>query len=335
MNLNINLNGGGAFQSPFVGGAGCAGGRGFPMGSQQQMMQSVFGMMAMTMMAMMQQMMGGGIGQGSFPMQMCPGRFGMPGGGGLPMGGGSPLGNFLGGGGMGMGGFPGGMGMGGFPGGMSMGGFPGGMGMGGFPGGMGMGMGPGAMGPIPGGPAGRIGNIDVNRLVSVLPRNLQQSARQHFPFIVQEAMQQGVQNKAQLAYILATATHESNAGKNMEEFASGRAYEGRRSLGNVRAGDGVRFKGRGYVQLTGRRNYTDWSRRLGVDLVSNPRLVQNPRVAAKILVGGMMKGTFTGKGLGSYINGSRTDLHGARRTVNGTDRAGHIAGIAQRLMAAM
>lgn len=198
-----------------------------------------------------------------------------------------------------------------------------------------MGAGPGPTGPIPGGPSGRVGNVDINRLVSALPRNQQNSARQHFPFIVQEAQRQGVQNKAQLAYILATASHESGSGKHMEEFASGRAYEGRRSLGNTQRGDGVRFKGRGYVQLTGRRNYTDWSRRLGMDLVGNPSAVQNPQVAAKILVGGMMQGTFTGRGLGSYINSQRTDFVGARRTVNGTDRAGSIAQIAQRLMAAL
>jgi predicted chitinase len=328
MQLNINL--GGPNYGPF-GGGGIPGGMPcgmgpFPGGAQPPMMQMMFGMMNM-MMSMMQQMMGGGIGNGSFPMQMGPGQFGMPGGGyqGFP-GGGSPLGGFLGGGG-------GGCGCGG---GSPMNGGQYGQGGGQYggpfqPGGQG----PGPMGPIPGGPAGRVGNVDIGRLVSVLPRNLQQSARQHFPFIVQEAQKQGVQNKAQLAYILATATHESGAGKHMEEFASGRAYEGRRSLGNNQAGDGVRFKGRGYVQLTGRRNYTDWSRRLGVDLVSNPRMVQNPQIAAKILVGGMMGGTFTGKGLGSYINNQRTDFHGARRTVNGTDRAGSIAQIAQRLMSAL
>jgi predicted chitinase len=326
VSFNIQFNGG-AFQSPFMGGGAGPGAMGaFPGGGNQQMMQMM--QMMMTMMTMMSQLMG----NRGFPMQMGPGQFGMGGGpgGAFPGGGGSPLGNFLGGGGgcgcgggspMGGGGYP----MGG------PGGYQGGPGGFGGPGGSG----PGPMGPIPGGPAGRVGNVDINRLVSVLPQNLQNSARQHFPFIVQEAQQQGVQNKAQLAYILATATHESGAGKHMEEFASGRAYEGRRSLGNTQAGDGVRYKGRGYVQLTGRRNYTDWSRRLGMDLVGNPRQVENPRVAAKILVGGMMQGTFTGKGLGSYINGQRTDFHNARRTVNGTDRAGTIANIAQRLMSAL
>lgn len=322
MAFNISVNGM-PLQGPFMGGPfgpGAMGG----FGGQQMMMMSAMQQMMMTMMSMMQQMSGG---QG-FPMG--PGQFGMPNQGGFPNGGGfpgSPLGGFLGNGcgcgGPGGGGFP--MG-GGFP---NQGAFPGGGGPGQ------MGQGPGPMGPVPGGPGGVVGNVDVNRLVSVLPQNLQQSARQHFPFIVQESQRQGVQNKAQLAYILATATHESGAGKHMEEFASGRAYEGRSSLGNNQPGDGVRYKGRGYVQLTGRRNYTDWSRRLGMDLVGNPRLVENPQVAAKILVGGMMQGTFTGRGLGSYINNQQTDFMGARRTVNGTDRAGHIAQIAQRLMSAM
>lgn len=315
MHLNFNLSG----QNPYL---GRMGGSQFGPTGGDPMMQVMFGMMQMMM--QMLQMMGGG--PAGLPMQMAPGQFGLPGGfGGNPMmGAGSPLGGFLGGGGS-PGAYPGGAG---YPGNYPSGGAAG------APQNTG-GLGPGQAGPVPGGPAGIVGNIDVNRLVSVLPQNLQSSARQNFPFIVQEAQRQGVQNKAQLAYILATATHESGAGKYMEEFASGRAYEGRRSLGNTQPGDGVRYKGRGYVQLTGRRNYTDWSRRLGMDLVGNPRLVENPQIAAKILVGGMMGGTFTGRGLGSYINGQQTDFHNARRTVNGTDRAGYIAGIAQRLMSAM
>lgn len=117
----------------------------------------------------------------------------------------------------------------------------------------------------------------------------------------------------------------------MEEFASGRAYEGRRDLGNTQSGDGVRFKGRGYVQITGRRNYEDWSRRLGIDLVSNPELASRPDIASRILVEGMKEGTFTGVGLDRYINGQGTDFRNARRIVNGTDRAGMIGDIASNI----
>src|SRR5690348_7214115 len=70
----------------------------------------------------------------------------------------------------------------------------------------------------------------------------------------------------QLAYILATTKHEcADRWQPIAEFASGKAYEGRRDLGNTQRGDGPRFKGRGYVQLTGRRNYAYFARRLGVD----------------------------------------------------------------------
>lgn len=189
----------------------------------------------------------------------------------------------------------------------------------------------GAMGPV----ANYNGPISVDRLVSALPCNLQNNARRHFPGILNECQRQGVQDRAQIAYILATACHESNAGGAMTEFASGCAYEGRGSLGNCYAGDGVRYKGRGYVQITGRRNYSDWSNRLGVDLVNNPEMARDPQIAAAILVGGMKQGTFTGRKLGDYVGEGRGDFFNARRVINGTDKAGHVGDIAQRLLSAM
>ena len=129
----------------------------------------------------------------------------------------------------------------------------------------------------------------------------------------------------QAAYILGTAYHESDRFRTMEEYASGAAYEGRKTLGNTQPGDGVRFKGRGFVQITGRRNYTDWSKRLGVDLVGNPALAARLDHATTILIDGMMLGTFTGKKLPDYVAGAKKDYVGARRVVNGTDRAAMIA----------
>ena len=58
----------------------------------------------------------------------------------------------------------------------------------------------------------------------------------------------------------------------------------RRELDDVTENDGERFKGRGFVQLTGRRNYTDAGRTLGIDLVNKPELAAQADAAAKILV---------------------------------------------------
>lgn len=60
-------------------------------------------------------------------------------------------------------------------------------------------------------------------------------------------------------------------------------YEGRVDLGNTQPGDGPRFKGRGYVQLTGRSNYTRVGRQIGVDLVGSPELANDPTTAGIIL----------------------------------------------------
>ncbi|HEX5149922.1 MAG TPA: glycoside hydrolase family 19 protein [Parafilimonas sp.] len=72
---------------------------------------------------------------------------------------------------------------------------------------------------------------------------------------------------------LAQVGHESGGLFFTEELASGSAYEGRSDLGNTQPGDGVRFKGRGLIQITGRANYTAISNDLGIDFVANPTLL--------------------------------------------------------------
>lgn len=72
------------------------------------------------------------------------------------------------------------------------------------------------------------------------------------------------------AAFLAQLAHESAELTKWVEEASGQAYEGRKILGNTYAGDGPRFKGRGPMQLTGRYNYTEAGKALGIDLVGNP-----------------------------------------------------------------
>ncbi len=90
--------------------------------------------------------------------------------------------------------------------------------------------------------------------------------------------------------------------------------------------------GRGYVQLTHKRNYAAASALAGVDLVKEPTLALDPGVAALVLVGGMKSGTFTGKKLSDYLPG---DFVGARRIVNGQDAAEKIAATARQFEAAL
>lgn len=74
-------------------------------------------------------------------------------------------------------------------------------------------------------------------------------------------------------HFIAQIIHESGAFRYTEEIASGSAYEGRHDLGNTHEGDGVKFKGRGFMQLTGRANYAAYGKFLGLDLEAHPELV--------------------------------------------------------------
>lgn len=86
--------------------------------------------------------------------------------------------------------------------------------------------------------------------------------------------------------------------------------------------DGKSWLGRGYVQLTHKANYAKASAAIGVDLVGHPDLAMSPDIAARVLVRGCVEGWFTGRRLADYLPG---DYMGARRVVNGTDKAREVA----------
>ncbi|KAB8053140.1 glycoside hydrolase family 19 protein [Janthinobacterium rivuli] len=83
------------------------------------------------------------------------------------------------------------------------------------------------------------------------------------------------------ASFLAQVGHESGQLRYVRELASGAAYEGRADLGNVIAGDGVRFKGRGLLQVTGRANYAACGVALGLDLLAAPQLLEQTMFACR------------------------------------------------------
>jgi predicted chitinase len=99
-------------------------------------------------------------------------------------------------------------------------------------------------------------------------------------YIESKAKADGIKG-VQLANFMAQSRVETAGFTTLEERADGSEYEGRKVLGNIYKGDGPLFKGRGFLQLTGRENYTKCSKAIGVDIVKDPGLVAtDTKVAA-------------------------------------------------------
>jgi putative chitinase len=103
----------------------------------------------------------------------------------------------------------------------------------------------------------------------------------------------------------------------VKELASGTAYEGRKDLGNTSLGDGVRYKGRGLLQITGKHNYTLCGLALDLPLLEKPELLEQPENAA------LSAGWFWyNKNLNSFCD----DFRKVTRKINGG-----LNGLADRL----
>jgi len=153
------------------------------------------------------------------------------------------------------------------------------------------------------------------------------------------------------AYALGTAWHETaHTLQPIKEFGGPRYFArmyditGERpnlakANGNVHIGDGVKYFGRGYVQLTWRVNYARAGQKLGIDLIGNPDLALDRTVAASILRHGMREGWFTGKSFQSYLPAAGLakpeQFQAARRIINGTDKAMDIAKYAMQFQSAL
>jgi putative chitinase len=153
------------------------------------------------------------------------------------------------------------------------------------------------------------------------------------------------------AYALATAYHETASTMLPIKEYGGPTYFTRMydvtgarpqtamKYGNTCAGDGPRYCGRGYVQLTWKNNYARAAKECGVDLVTYPDKAMEPAVAAKIMRQGMDEGWFTGKSFSSYLPikgpATRGQFTHARYIINGTDKASLIADHAMKFQTAL
>jgi predicted chitinase len=112
-------------------------------------------------------------------------------------------------------------------------------------------------------------------------------------YLVSVAKQAGIKGQ-ELAQFLAQVKHESFDFTHMDEKGGSNYYKKKydpqyapktaKILGNKNAGDGERYHGRGYIQLTGHDNYARAGKELGLDLVNHPELAADPATAAKIAV---------------------------------------------------
>ena len=120
--------------------------------------------------------------------------------------------------------------------------------------------------------------MTLSQLLVIMPLARTRAAV-YVDFINKAMLQYGIDTVARQAAFLAQLAHESGELRYVRELASGAAYEGREDLGNTTTGDGVRFKGRGLIQITGRANYAALSKTLGVDLIARPELLETPDLA--------------------------------------------------------
>ncbi|MFZ5440028.1 MAG: LysM peptidoglycan-binding domain-containing protein [Myxococcota bacterium] len=134
-------------------------------------------------------------------------------------------------------------------------------------------------GPVPG---PTTGGISAAQLRAIMPNLSAADANRYLPYLNAAMAEGNINTPKRQAAFLAQLAHESGQLRYFEEIASGAAYEGRRDLGNIYPGDGVRFKGRGPIQLTGRSNYAAAGRALGLDLINHPEQAATPEVGFRI-----------------------------------------------------
>lgn len=147
---------------------------------------------------------------------------------------------------------------------------------------------------------------------------------QTIDLIVKTCLDHGVTDPRQIAYVLATAQHEStNFTKPEEDY-------GRQQAVTIGYQGGEDYFGRGFAHLTHLDNYRKLGQALGrgEDLVNDPALAADPQIAADVIVIGMRDGLFTERRLDQFIGADAADYEGARQIINGSDRKVQIAALA-------
>ena len=173
-----------------------------------------------------------------------------------------------------------------------------------------------------------VGNSTINKLNEVTHKEPQppnynpENKDEAIKAIVSEAIKK--MSKEQVAYVLATADHETNNTFKPVIEAYWLSETWRRL--NLRY---YPYYGRGIVQITWLVNYRKYANILNIDLVNNPDLALEPNISLFILIHGMIHGSFTGFKISDFINNQKIDFYHSRKVINGLDKASHIANLAR------
>lgn len=173
--------------------------------------------------------------------------------------------------------------------------------------------------------------------------------QQKIALIIDACLQNGITKAEQIQYVVATVDHETNGTfRPIREayWVHDKFIRKYGVLGGTRLW--IRwakshfvtpvtkkryfpYYGRGFVQITWKSNYEKFSKILNIDLVEDPDLALDFDNALFILIYGMKNGTFTGRKLSDYFNHKGSDFVGARKIINGKDKAQKIALMAQKI----
>lgn len=154
--------------------------------------------------------------------------------------------------------------------------------------------------------------ITVQQLRDSMPGITDKNIGKYLPELNRSLPEVGITKPLRIAHFLCQVGHESLSFYYYREIASGEAYEGRKSLGNIQPGDGVKFKGRGVIQITGRNNY----REVSIYIFGDERLLDHPELLELPINGIKAACWFWGKHNLNYA-ADADDIMSITRCING------------------
>ena len=123
--------------------------------------------------------------------------------------------------------------------------------------------------------------ITSDQLHLIIPYSSSQNRTLYIDHLNSAMAEYEINTPLRQAAFISQLAHESGSLNYVKELADGKKYEGRIALGNTVKGDGVKYKGRGLIQITGRANYQKLSDAFKVDFMNAPEKLEDPEFAVK------------------------------------------------------